>query len=48
VYTKLPESVPVFPTVLAVAFIISVVVIGAGLLVYFKKHKPKTELDKKT
>ena len=42
VYTKLPESKPVFPTVLAVASIISVVVIGAGLLVYFKKHKHNT------
>jgi len=39
------DSFPVLPVV--IAFVVAVAVVAVGILVYFKKHKPKTELDKK-
>jgi hypothetical protein len=39
-YGTLPEQEP-FPTTLVAAFIASVAIIGAGLLIYFKKRYRK-------
>ena len=43
-HTTLAGEIPL--QTIAVVLVVSAIVIGAGLLIYFKKHKPNTELDK--
>jgi hypothetical protein len=47
-FNALSHEIGAFPIeTVSVVSLVATAVVGAVLLVYFKKHKPNTELDKK-